>query len=373
MKLPEESKPSVRGLLTMAALVLVLSSCQDTSWYRGNMHTHSYWSDGDAYPEEVAQWYLENGYHFLVVTDHNRLQEGVKYRKTPDGDSVKLLTLEEYRSRFEKPGEFLLINGEEVTDAAERKPVHLNALRVDEVIPPAGGSTVNESLLTNVIRMREAMSVAGFDEWIVVNHPNFGWALTADDIAQSTARFFEVYNGHPSVHNYGDSIHPSTEQMWDVANLYRTENGLNLIYGVATDDAHHYHEFRIGRANPGRGWCMIQASDLSETALYEAMLAGDFYASTGVEIDQLKITSGSYRVNVKHEEGVGYTIEFIGIIAGKETPELLLSHEGTAGVYRFTGNERFVRARILSNKMKENPFAEGDVEMAWCQPYSPGR
>jgi len=39
-------------------------------WYKGNLHTHSWWSDGSHPPEMVAAWYKENGYHFLVVTDH---------------------------------------------------------------------------------------------------------------------------------------------------------------------------------------------------------------------------------------------------------------------------------------------------------------
>ena len=33
-------------------------------WWKGNLHTHSYWSDGDDYPEMIADWYKTNGYHF---------------------------------------------------------------------------------------------------------------------------------------------------------------------------------------------------------------------------------------------------------------------------------------------------------------------
>ena len=28
-------------------------------------------------------------------------------------------------------------------------------------------------------------------------------------------KFFEVYNGHPGVHNAGDAAHLSTEEIWD--------------------------------------------------------------------------------------------------------------------------------------------------------------
>ncbi|MBK9316840.1 MAG: hypothetical protein IPM55_21725 [Acidobacteria bacterium] len=42
-------------------------------WYKGNTHTHTLNSDGDSTPDEVARWYRENGYQFLVLTDHNFL------------------------------------------------------------------------------------------------------------------------------------------------------------------------------------------------------------------------------------------------------------------------------------------------------------
>jgi len=40
-------------------------------WWKGNLHTHTFWSDGDDFPEMVADWYREHGYHFLTLSDHN--------------------------------------------------------------------------------------------------------------------------------------------------------------------------------------------------------------------------------------------------------------------------------------------------------------
>ena len=40
-------------------------------WFKGNLHTHTTESDGDADPEWVANWYKEHGYDFLVLSDHN--------------------------------------------------------------------------------------------------------------------------------------------------------------------------------------------------------------------------------------------------------------------------------------------------------------
>src|SRR3970282_2925132 len=53
-------------------------------WFKGNLHTHSFWSDGDEYPEMIMEWYKSNGYHFVALSDHNTLAEGEKWIKVPD-------------------------------------------------------------------------------------------------------------------------------------------------------------------------------------------------------------------------------------------------------------------------------------------------
>ena len=50
-----------------------LQAAPPLQWYRGNMHTHSHWSDGDDYLEMIAQWYRDRDYNFLCFTDHNIL------------------------------------------------------------------------------------------------------------------------------------------------------------------------------------------------------------------------------------------------------------------------------------------------------------
>src|SRR5438128_150785 len=48
-------------------------------YWKGNLHTHTRWSDGDEFPEMVTDWYRAQGYHFLALTDHQTLQEGEKW------------------------------------------------------------------------------------------------------------------------------------------------------------------------------------------------------------------------------------------------------------------------------------------------------
>ena len=338
-------------------------------FYKGNLHTHSYWSDGNTYPEEVARWYSDHGYQFLAITDHNLLQEGKK-TKVIGKDTIRLRELAGYRNEFEKPGKFLLLASEEISDSSEKKPVHLNGFNLQTVVKPTGGATVAECVASNVKAIREALKTGENPEWITINHPNFGWGLTADALARCGARFFEVFNGHPSVRNYGDSTHINTENMWDQANKWRIDKGEKLILGIATDDAHQYDQYGVGKANPGRGWTMVRATELTPAALYQAMMEGSFYASTGVELTSFQSNKKGLVIRIKKEKDVQYTTEFIGWLAGKDRPEILKTVIGPKAVYRSTGKELFVRARVISDKTKENPFAAGDGEMAWLQPVS---
>src|SRR6188474_2607111 len=49
------------------------------AWFKGNLHTHSLWSDGNDYPEMIGDWYRRQGYHFLALSDHNILSQGEKW------------------------------------------------------------------------------------------------------------------------------------------------------------------------------------------------------------------------------------------------------------------------------------------------------
>src|SRR5436853_6514220 len=75
----------MRRKALLLALLLVLPSCanhnNDSKWYKGNLHTHSLWSDGNDFPELICDWYRDHGYDFLAISDHNILAEGDKWMK----------------------------------------------------------------------------------------------------------------------------------------------------------------------------------------------------------------------------------------------------------------------------------------------------
>ncbi len=366
-------------------------------WFKGNLHTHSYWSDGDEFPEVIMDWYKSHDYQFVALTDHNTLAEGEKWKvisqdsiyqnafksylqkygtswvnykiDSLNNTQVKLKTYEEYKGQFEEAEKFLIIQSEEITDDFEGKPLHMNATNIKKKIDPQGGNSIVEVLQNNidaVIKQRDELDVPMIAH---VNHPNFGYAISLEDmIALRNEKYFEVYNGHHMVHNSGDATHISTEKMWDIINIAYIEKQLPLMYGLATDDAHHYHAKGKEWSNAGRGWIVVRADSLNPKSLIEAMEVGDFYASTGVELNRLIIDENRISIEVNPESGVSYEIVFIGCKKGKRMPEELMSAEGVKASFELTDDLLFVRCKIISSKLHGNPIEDLLYETAWTQP-----
>jgi hypothetical protein len=385
-------------------------------WWRGNLHTHSLWSDGDEYPEVILLWYAEHGYDFVALSDHNVLARGDRWipvADTPGGKAtfdayvaklgdqwvesrsgvygleVRLKTFSEYRDRVQAPGRFLVIESEEITDRFETKPIHVNATNLAEYIPPQGGGNVNEVIRNNVRAVLEQRRMTGVPMFPHVNHPNFGWALTVEDLMSvDEDRFFEVYNGHPLVHNEGDSLRPSTERLWDIVLADRIRRGQQLLYGMAVDDAHHYQDSRSDLANPGRAWVVVRADSLTPAQIVSSMERGRFYSSTGVTLADVLFEGSELTVRIRAEPGITYTTQFVGTRVGYDTTRIPTTLRDAPGTFRYSrdigvvfatvegysasyhpvGDEMYVRAKIMSTKPKENPYRPGEVEMAWTQP-----
>ena len=375
-------------------------------WWKGNLHTHSLWSDGDQFPEMIADWYREQGYQFLALTDHNVLSEGTRWmsvqkivarsddgivdryrerfgdhwvqqRANPEtGDSeVRLKPLDEFRHLVEERGRFIMIPAEEISDRSEGKPVHINATNLAEAIAPAGGATVREAMQNNLRIILEHEKAHGREVLPHINHPNFGYAMTAEDLAAVVSeRFFEVYNGHPGVNQLGDKDHPSIETMWDQINAIRCGiAGVAPIMGLATDDSHEYHGKPGSR--PGRGWVMVRSRFLTPEHLIQAMKRGDFYSSSGVTLADVRFDESSRKLTlqIQAQDGVNYRTDFIATLKGDATDHdrigvVVSSHEGASASYQMTGDELYVRALVTSDQPHVDPSFKDQMQQAWTQP-----
>ena len=388
-----------KSLLSLLLIFMISAvNAQKSEWYKGNLHTHSYWSDGDEFPEMIMQWYKDHDYQFVTLSDHNIIAEGdkwktisedslyqkafeqylaiygedwVDYKNEKKGLQVKLKTLSEFRPLFEEPENFMIFKAEEVTSYLDGKAVHMGAINIEEVIEPQKGATIVELIQNNLNAIMEHGQETGRPVMQHLNHPNFTYAITAEDIKQLKGEgFFEVFNGHPYVNNYGDSIHDSTETMWDQVNIAYHAMGKPLLLGIATDDSHHYHKFGSKWSNAGRGWVEVRSTELSPNGIINAMEAGDFYASTGVELSKLDFNGNEISIEINSEKDVNYEIQFIGVRKGSTKSEILKSSTATRASFEIPEDILFVRAKIISDKLKKNSYSEGDTEVAWTQPVS---
>ncbi len=389
------------SLLALALLAASLAAQEDAAprWYKGNLHTHSLWSDGNDLPDSIAAWYKDHGYHFLALSDHNVLSRGKRWMdladvekrggkealarcrarfgedwvevRTRDGkEQVRLKPLDEFRPKLEEAGKFLLIEGEEITDRFGKLPVHMNATNLAEPVAPQGGESVQDVMRRIIDVVMAQRKKTGRAILIHLNHPNFGWGVTAEDLAAVVEeRFYEVYNGHPGVNHRGDATRPSVERIWDVANTIRLEDlKAPPLFGLGTDDSHNY--FSAEGSTPGRGWVMVRTSELSPDAIVAAIEAGDFYASSGVELSDVRFDAAgqTLAVEVAVREGVEYAIEFIGTNEGGDAGQVLSRIEGARATYTLTGKELYVRAVVTASVAPENPSFEGQRAQAWTQP-----
>lgn len=370
------------------------------TWWKGNLHTHSFWSDGDEFPEMISDWYRERGYNFLALSDHNVLSEGIRWmplkeivrrsdadvvdryrarfgdawvetREEPETGEpqVRLKPLNEFRCLVESAGEFIMIQAEEISDRAEGKPVHINASNIAEVIAPARGKTVREAMKNNLRMILQHEKDHGREVLPHLNHPNFGYAVTAEDLAAVTdERFYEVFNGHPVVNHLGDQSHPGVEEIWDQVNVIRTQLlGVPPIMGIGTDDSHEYHG-KSG-ARPGRGWVMVRSRYLTPEHLFRAMKRGDFYASSGVTLQEIEFDDATrtLTLSVEPQDGVVFKTEFIASTAD-QTGVTVSEVAGLKPQYTMEEGQLYLRARVTSSRPHPDPSFDDQYEQAWTQP-----
>jgi hypothetical protein len=156
----------------------------------------------------------------------------------------------------------------------------------------------------------------------------------------------EIANGHHFLDNQGDDTHPSSDQLWDAVLASGRQ-----VWGVASDDAHHFRHFGPTWANPGRGWLQVEAESPRIHDCLEALRQGRFYASTGLELLDYRASAHDLAL----ELATGATrIELVGI-GGR----ILETVEGRSARFSLRAvDSPYVRVRA----------GEWDTGKLWTQP-----
>jgi len=280
------------------------SPFESGKWYRGNTHTHARFSDENDSNDVpvIAGWYQEAGYDFLLLSEHN---DHVAIKK--------VISHDEAADSFD----FIILSGLELSNDRD-----LTALGIDRYI---GDET---SLQDGVSKIIAANGVP------ILNHPQDPIVTAKDFLVTAGLNHLEVFNGGRPEDT------PATEMLWD--SLLSSPDG-RLVYAVASDDNHYK------KANVGRGWIMVKSPALSKNDIEENIREGNFYATTGVLLNEYHVTKRSITIDSEN----GNSITFIG-----GNGSILNSISGKKAIYKIKGNELYVRAKITNTEGKA----------AWTQP-----
>ena len=298
-------------------------------WLKGQTHAHTNYSDGDSPPETVADWYAAHGYDFLFLTDHN------------------VLIPEDHLATLQRGRRMPVWQGEEITLRA----AHINGLGVTKALGPRWPSldlddgptpaTPIEAIGWAVARILEQGAVAQ------INHPNFPAPIPiAHLLGAGGFALLEIANALPGMKNAGIGEYPSTEAIWDALLAAGRR-----VWGVASDDAHNFKVWGPQLANPGRGWLRVDAEAFHMGEVLDALRAGQFYASTGLELGAYEASAS--RLTLELDTGPA-RIELIG--QGGTVLDVVTGDRARFQLGSATGT--YARARVSSP----------DGRQLWTQP-----
>ena len=234
--------------------------------------------------------------------------------------------------------------------------IHVNALFLPAAA--AGSLRVPNAGLQRLDLFAQAIAVTTAHGGVAqINHPNFHYAADAfllTKLVRKGVRFIEVANESADANNAGDAKHPSTEALWDEV----LTSGAD-VWGVATDDAHHYDDAEVLRAEHqpvftgDRGFVMVRAP-AEPGAIRAAMLRGDFYASSGVMLARAeRRADGTMVVEVAPNAGESHRIQCIG-----NGGEIVGESSGPIGGCASPTPGRYMRAVVTDSQGRH----------AWLQP-----
>ncbi len=360
-------------------------------WYKCEFHSHSMWSDGRALPEVLAHTYLQEGYNFVCMTDHNVMQtpelrfsswgyggscpdekafegensywkpivgniwshlgqaevdeairifgaDSLKTKEIGGQTWVRLKTNEELKAQFDKPGEFLLTMGfEQTSQIPNFGHLHMNFINVSEIMPCYAENNSLETIRKNYEEGVKKYGKPGRNWIFTVNHPMWQYysVSPSDLIALPEIRLVELTNNSTDYVLDDSNVYPfhpkgwSPEKFWDVVNAFRCSRGQRLLFAAGSSDRHF--DYPEHPEMDVVGWTNVLADELTPEAILEATTRGDCYSSNGLNFKKLEFDreTKTLTVAVDAQPGAKYRIDFIGTRRGfDETCEKVVSPAG---------------------------------------------
>lgn len=261
------SYPRAVRAATMAAALWWTGPAAAAEWYKGDLHAHSNYSDGDSPVAEVVAGAERNGLDFFVITDHDSMMGGVPVHWFDAGYVSSTM---------------VLLYGVEWTT----RRGHANVWAAS----PFDFSALWQAHLTGDA---EAALAAAHAQGALfsINHPRrmpWTYAVPAD------ADCVEVWNGPMKI----NANFPATHVFWD--DLLRAGR---QITGVGGSDTHHLHRYQAPFTEYGHPTTWVYAESRTGQAILDGIRAGHVVISHRFDVPRLDFTAdvdgdGSYETMV---------------------------------------------------------------------------
>ncbi|MBM4044454.1 MAG: PHP domain-containing protein [Planctomycetes bacterium] len=301
------------------------------SWLRGNLHTHSEYSDGLLSVRKLKELYKGAGYHFLAITDHDSIGA---WHGQPF-----VLDLTEPPNDIHEPPKFVAFPGYE----SDRQGISVNCIGARP-----GLDGVHKPLDDLQGCITQVNAEGGF---ALLNHPHFMGLHDAGSVLALDGLLGVEIANTKCVFATGMIAAGLATDLWDAV----LSQGARL-WGFATDD---YHADDISPAFTG--WVMARATAATPEAILASLKAGNFYASTGITIRDISVAGAT--ISIKTENAYG--IRFVG-----KNGRVLREANGPNAAYTATGSEDYVRIECWNGSpvFSDNPRLRFFAQMAWSQP-----
>lgn len=283
---------------------------ENAVWLKGNLHSHSTFSDGELTPEAMKEAYKHHGYDFLAVTDHDVYAD----------------------TRHLSDDKFTMIQGFELwANASNDKDIHVHFLWDDAIEGISHGQTLHLPERTGKASLAFCYQMREKGAYVMLNHPHWSMLTSPEVEDENPYHAVEIINyGTEWLENTGDGTIFWTEM------LYR---GCRL-WGGGGDDNHNHIELDSMYSDSFGGFTVVKARDRSPKAILEALKTGSFYTSTGPQIYDFYVEDDEIHV-------VCSPCERIYVCGQHRAHQRKIGRHVTEFVTKLKGKEKLVRAEVM--------------------------
>ena len=268
-------------------------------FYKASMHVYTNISDGRLSPEEVKNAYKNLGYSIIAYTDHEVF---VPHNDLTDDDFLAINAVEiSINDPSTEEGGWNFMRTCHINLYAKNKNTDYSSVCTEESIyVEHSHKYMTERMKQNKFRkeyspqainmLTKAAKSEGF--LVCFNHPIGSWQNYEDYIKIKNLWAIEWYNA-------GSNTCGVMETMQACEDLLRIGE---RVYPIAGDDSHYYDLI-------GKCFTMIKAEKLEYASVISSLEKGDFYSSTGPEINELYLDGEKLHISCSASEKIFVTTE----------------------------------------------------------------